>query len=390
MASRTLQQRPNGRWQVRLNLDGGGTRGLGTYDLKRQAKAVGDRALADYRAGQTPGSTRLTLERYWLDTLLPLFVDGDENLAESTRAAKRSIFRARVLPDPLARLPVHRVSEEDVRRFVVRLRKPKARGGAQLAPGTVNNVLTQVAWAFNQARHRGLVSINPTIGVPRLHDEHEPRFLTDQERGRLLRSFRLDQDSRLAEFICETGLRKGEALALTIDQVDVAPLEVLRQLRKDCTLGPLKNRKRCPSRLVGLTARARELMVEQRAWLREEWMRQGKGAPLGSDWLWPGRRLGPMQRDTWDAAFTKAAETARLSIRTHALRHTYAATAIDAGLDIYVLAQQLGDTLAVTEKTYAHLYPDAHQRAAEVLDRRHHRADSADSSSHLVAAPDRN
>lgn len=387
MASVTYQKRPNGRVGVRLNLDGGGTRWVGTYDLKREAKAAGDRALAEHRSGRTPGSRRLTLERYWLDTLCPLFVEGNDDLSDGTRASKCMIFRSYVLPDPIARLPMHRVTEEDVRHFQVRLRARTTGRGGKLSAGSTNNVLTQLAWAFNQARERGLVAINPVRGVPRLRADHVPYFLTDDERARLLRSFRLDQDSRLAEFICETGLRKGEALAVTIDQVEDAPLEVVRQLRKDCSLGPLKNRK---PRKVGLTRRARDLMREQRAWLREEWMRQGKGAPLGSDWLWPGRRLGPMQRDTWDAALTKAAEVARLPITTHDLRHTYAATAIDAGLDIYILAQQLGDTLAVTERTYAHLYPEAHQRAAEVLDRRRERADSAGSSSYLVAAPSEN
>jgi integrase len=277
------------------------------------------------------------------------------------------------------------VTQEDARRFQARLRERRTSRKAPLSAGSINNVLTQLSWAFNQARRRGYVQINPADGVPRLATEHRPYFLDDGERARLLRSFRLDQDARLAEFICETGLRKGEALAVTIDQADGAPLEVTRQLRRDCTLGPLKNRK---PRRVGLTGRARELMREQRAWLREEWMRQGRGTPLGSDWLWSGRRLGPMQRDTWDAALRKAAEIARLPVTTHDLRHTYAATAIDAGLDIYVLAQQLGDTLSVTERTYAHLYPEAHQRAAEVLDRRRRRTDLAGSSSYLVAATD--
>jgi integrase len=385
MASVTYQKRPNGRVGVRLNLDGGRTQWVGTYDLKREAKAAGNRALSDYRSGRTPGSRRLSVERYWLDTLLPLYVVANERLSDGTRHAKRMIFTAYILPDPIARLPMGQVTQEDVRRFQARLRERRTARRAALSSGSINNVLTQLSWAFNQARRRGYVHINPCEGLPKLAAKHQPYFLADDERARMLRSFRLDQDARLAEFICETGLRKGEALAMTIDQVDTAPLEVIRQLRRDCTLGPLKNRK---PRKVGLTTRARELMREQRAWLREEWLRQGKGAPFGSDWLWPGRRLGPMQRDTWDTALTRAAEIVRLPITTHDLRHTYAATAIDAGLDIYVLAQQLGDTLTVTERTYAHLYPEAHQRAAEVLDRRRERVDSAGSSSYLVAAPE--
>ena len=387
MASVTIQKRRNGRFGVRLNLDGGGTRWIETFDLKRDAKVAGDRALAEYRAGRVPGSRRLTLERYWLDTLLPLYVDGNDGIAEGTRAAKRMIFRAYVLPDRVARLPMGQVTQEDVRRFQARLRQRTTIRGGSLSPGSINNVLTQLAWAFNQARRRGHVALNPCDGVPRLSEDHTPYFLADPERDRFLRSFRLPQDARLAEFICETGLRKGEVLALALDQVDVAPLDVAQQLLRDSTLGPLKNRK---PRKVGLTARARELMREQRAWLREEWLRHGRGAPLGSDFLWPGRRLGPMRRDTWDAALNRAAQLARLPVTSHDLRHTYAAAAIDAGLDIYTLARQLGDTLAVTERTYAHLYPEAHQRAAEVLNLRRNRLASAPPSSYPVAAATEN
>ena len=126
-------------------------------------------------------------------------------------------------------------------------------------------------------------------------------------------------------------------------------------------------------------------MRKQRSWLREEWMQQGKGAPAANDFLWPGRRLGPMGRGTWDRAFRQAAGLAELAITTHDLRHTYAARMIAGGLDIYTLARQLGDSLGVTEATYAHLYPEAHQLAAGVLDRRREEATERASGSHSVA-----
>jgi hypothetical protein len=277
MASVTIQKRANGRFGVRLNRDDGKASWVGTFDLRREAKAAGDRALSEYRDGRLLAPRRLTLERYWLDTLRPLYLDGNDRLAEGTRLAKHMIFRTYVLPDPIARLPLARVSHDDARRFQARLRQRQTVRGRDLSPGSINNVITQLSWAFNQARRRGYVSLNPCDGVPRLSVEHEPRFLTDAERARLFRSFRLDQDARLAELICETDLRKGEALAVTIEQVDVEPLDVARQLRRDCTLGSLKNRK---PRKVGLTTRARQIMREQRAWLRVEWLRQGRGTPL--------------------------------------------------------------------------------------------------------------
>src|SRR5687767_4580313 len=106
MASKTIQKRPNGRYGVRLNLDGGGTRWIGTFDRKGDATAAGDRALSEYRDGKVPGPRRLTLERYWLDTLGPLYVDANDALAPGTRDSKHMIFRTYILPDPIARLPI--------------------------------------------------------------------------------------------------------------------------------------------------------------------------------------------------------------------------------------------------------------------------------------------
>lgn len=382
MPSLTTQKRPSGRYQVRLNLEGGKTRTVGTFDLHREAKAAGAKALAEYRDGRLPGPRRLSLASYWLDTLLPLHVDGDPKLAESTKVGKRMIFRAYILPDQIAAVPMSAISGDDLRRFQVRLMKRTTGRKKPLSPGSINNVLVQVSWAFSEAQRARLISASPCQNVPKLPEEHEPRFLTEDELECLVHLLHRPQDARLAEFISETGLRKGEAFAVNLDQVDVAPLSVSRQLLPDLTTGPLKNRK---ARQVGLSKRARELMREQRSWLREEWMRQGKGAPPECDLLWPGRRLGPMGRGTWDRAFRQAAELAELPITTHDLRHTYAARMIAGGLDIYTLARQLGDSLGVTEATYAHLYPEAHQLAAGVLDRRREEATERASGSHSVA-----
>ena len=66
MPSLTTQKRPSGRYQVRLNLENGKTRTVGTFDLHREAKAAGAKALAEYRDGRLPGPRRLSLANYWL------------------------------------------------------------------------------------------------------------------------------------------------------------------------------------------------------------------------------------------------------------------------------------------------------------------------------------
>jgi integrase len=52
----------------------------------------------------------------------------------------------------------------------------------------------------------------------------------------------------------------------------------------------------------------------------------------------------------------------------HTLRHTFASWMIMSGqVDLYTVAQLLGDTLQVVEDTYAHLAPDFKKRAIEAI-----------------------
>jgi len=52
----------------------------------------------------------------------------------------------------------------------------------------------------------------------------------------------------------------------------------------------------------------------------------------------------------------------------HECRHTYVALLIAAKVDLYTIAQLIGDTVKVVEMTYAHLLEGAEQRAGEDLD----------------------
>jgi integrase len=51
----------------------------------------------------------------------------------------------------------------------------------------------------------------------------------------------------------------------------------------------------------------------------------------------------------------------------HTLRHTFASWLVMRGVDLYTIAQLLGNSLAMVEKTYSHLAPDFRQRALDRL-----------------------
>ena len=81
--------------------------------------------------------------------------------------------------------------------------------------------------------------------------------------------------------------------------------------------------------------------------------------------LWPGRKPGKplFQASVW-RPFKAAVERAGLDkrMRIHDLRHSFASLFLLDGGDIFKLSRILGhSSVTITEKTYAHLRPDAYQ-----------------------------
>jgi integrase len=83
----------------------------------------------------------------------------------------------------------------------------------------------------------------------------------------------------------------------------------------------------------------------------------------------------PMSHTRFDAAFRQIVQDAGLpsgrkdpkGIVYHTLRHTFASWLVMRGVDLYTVAQLLGNSLKMVETVYAHLAPDFRQRAVDRL-----------------------
>lgn len=90
-------------------------------------------------------------------------------------------------------------------------------------------------------------------------------------------------------------------------------------------------------------------------------------------WMMPSIRFTdrPLTQAGWADVFRPIVERAGMifgqkaptGVTYHTLRHTFASHAVMRGVDLYTVAQLLGDSLKTVEDTYAHLSPD-HKRAA--------------------------
>jgi integrase len=88
-----------------------------------------------------------------------------------------------------------------------------------------------------------------------------------------------------------------------------------------------------------------------------------------TDVLFPGRSTTYLPYNTAQARFADACKALGINgATTHDLRHTFASIALNAGMDVTVLAEILGHADAsVTLRTYAHALPNARERARQIM-----------------------
>jgi integrase len=73
-----------------------------------------------------------------------------------------------------------------------------------------------------------------------------------------------------------------------------------------------------------------------------------------------------------------AVKAAGLAHRSpYALRHTFAAWAIGAGIGLFELARMMGTSVDQIDRTYGHMLPDSLDRARAALESFGHLADTA-------------
>ena len=173
-----------------------------------------------------------------------------------------------------------------------------------------------------------------------------------------------------------TGIRIGEALALTWDDVDLdeGVLHVRRTYSKvgqgrwgvsETKTKRSRRRIELPATVVGSL---RDLQDRQTVEVRDAgslWQTYPHGQPLFTDQY--GRIPEPTN---FNRALTKALEDAGLPHRrVHDLRHTHATLLLEAGVPLVTVSRLLGHgSISVTADTYSHVTSVMRHEAADVMD----------------------
>lgn len=261
--------------------------------------------------------------------------------------------------------PLEKIAAADVDALAVRsyLAHLRAEG---LAKASIARHLSALRTFFAFLKREGRVAANPAkaIATPR-QDRSLPRTLSVSEAGAVVEAKGREgslgaRDRALLELLYATGLRVSEAVALKLDDVDLAA----RQVR---TLG--KGRK---ERIVPFGRAAGEAV---KVWLKE---RAGMRPPAkDAAFVFLNARAGRLTDRSVRRILDRAVLLAEVPRHAspHALRHSFATHLLAAGADLRTIQELLGHASLSTTQKYTHL--DA-ERLLEVYRKSHPKAEEKD------------
>jgi integrase len=215
--------------------------------------------------------------------------------------------------------------------------------GKPRKPSSVNRELECLSKVFSLAVDNNVMQQNPSRKVRKLRAEPgRERYLTPDEEVRLMLALE-ESPVHLKRFVIlslETGLRKGELLGLTVNEVGFVTQEI-RMVQS----------KTLKTKTIPLSSRACEVLREMA-------------------WGWSGLVLHPADRffEVADVkrSFASACKRAGIeNFKIHDLRHTAATRWRAAGADEFTVMRLLGHTRVQTSAIYAHSTKDEMRAVVE-------------------------
>jgi integrase len=330
-----------------------------TARTREDAERELTRLLRNLDTGTSTDPGKLTLGRYLFDQWLP---------HQATRVKGRThyrygqLMRVHVLPS-LGNVKMAKLRPSHIQSALDKM---------DTAPRTKVQTYRVLSAALRQAVKWQILSINPASaaspprpGRPQLH------VPSPEGVGVLLGASEEWFEVALA-LLATTGMRRGEALALQWQSVDLDAghariIQAIEAVGQELSFGlPKTDRARrtvsLPPGTVALLRRWKKDQLERRMLLGGDWkatdlvVERGDGKPIHPDVF--SRRF---QRLT--------VRLGMVGIRLHDLRHWYATELLKAGVHPKVVSEALGhSSVAFTMDVYSHLLPTMQEQASAAIE----------------------
>ena len=308
-----------------------------------------------------PGTTTVgQLLNAWLDARA-------ETVRPKTLSTYRELCEAYIIPviGGMRLMQLRPLHVEQLMRELVAVRTGKPLSGKSRLH--VYRVLHQ---ALNQAVQWQLLGTNPAVAVKPPSGQRGHVAVLDRDQLRLvLAAVRDSQWYAVLVLMAKTGLRRGEALALRWQDIDLdgARLHVrqtLEQVGSAVVVTPPKTPR--SRRTVALDSTTVEVLKRLRTEQREVLLATG----IRSELCWFREDGSPRRPASLTQFWSRMSVRSGLgSIHLHALRHTHATQLLRAGVSPKVVAERLGHaSVAFTMETYAAWMGDLQAAAVAAIE----------------------
>ena len=285
---------------------------------------------------------------------------------QATKDLYTTIVRAHLVP-VLGRYTLERLRPSDVEALIVAKRE------AGLSTSTVRTIYSVLRAALDIAVRDGLVRRNVAVAVKRpAVERRDAAYLSGEQAQRLLDVIRDDRLEALYRLMLATGLRRGEALAVHWQDVDLdgGALRVrwtLSRTSRGLEVGePKTERSRrtvpLPRAAVEALRAHRTRQLAERLVCASVW--QDAGLVFCTE---VGGLLEP--RNVLRRFDALALRAGLEGVHLHTLRHSAASFLLAAGTHTKVVQEQLGhSSYAITADIYSHVAPAQAREAADRMD----------------------
>lgn len=316
------------------------------FEKSREAKAW-EREFLDKQQGTPDMAFKALVDLYMED------IKGRNK--ESSIRTKTSLIKTCLLP-VFGEMPINSITPADVRKWQSQLSK-----GTQkevLTSTHIRNIERQFSSIMNFAVKYYNLPVNPhkitgCVGKPA---KRKMQYWTKEEFNLFLAAATDPMTHTAIETLFYTGVRVGELLALTKDDIDfesciISITKTYSHHNKDKQITPPK------------TANSyRTITIPQ--FLRDH-LKEYMERFYSID---PGDRLFHFYPEWLRYQMVSICKSSGVKfIRIHDIRHSHVSMLIDLGFSPHLIAERIGDTVDMVNNVYGHLYPNRHIEVAEKL-----------------------
>lgn len=373
MARKALTKRADGRYRRKVSYEAadGTTAHLYVYGKTVSEVNAAAKEAQERRAAGSPVRDDSRTLAEWIAEWITTGLKASDR-SEATKALYGGMLTRHVVP-VIGGLPLGKVRPADVQRALM------AMDEKGLAASSQRNAYAALRTCLDDAVANGLLALNPASRIKRpRQDRQEAHSLTPLEAKTLLAAASINQRNRPDEepryhramrLLLLTGLRRGELLALRWEDIDLAASEArvkgtLSVREGSLVVAPTKTSQSV--RTIVLSAPAVAVLKEQKKAQTADRLRAAN-VWEETGFVFTTETGRPVDPRNLLRAVTAAAKAAGLSadVGCHTLRHTYATTALTAGVPVHVVSRNLGhSSISVTVDTYGHVTDDASRDAA--------------------------